>query len=316
MIEGTGNQSRDTEALLNAAEKGGCIEVSGEFHLDAPVVLSRRWSALKGYAKLVALHDGPVVHCQHFNQTLSGLTISSHPSRTAGVGILKSAQDRPGQHGKFQYWHDIRVELQPSHGIVISASFSALELSRFEIDGCGGNGIQVDDGLDRQIQYRPGGIKAHLGVIKDSGGHAVKCGGEEGMNYPYRVRFENIDTYRSGSPHAWWIYGSNIDVVQCGLGCEDQRHALFVAGRSVHLKNNRYIRSLAKVIDVGHVEADGIATRGVYLDEAHVSGAVAANPLCHIHERCRAIEVVSRSYQNIEKAVNDDAPEDTRVRIG
>ncbi len=322
-LQASGNATTDTERLQAAADAGGA-ELDGEFELLQPVTLNRPWTRLEGIggARLIGkVHTGPVLHCRNFHQVLFGLEVDS-AGRSVGIGILKEADDRPGQHAKIHQWQNVRVTNQPDHGIVVAGSYSATLLSGFQIDHCGGHGLVIDNGslIGRSVLYRPGGVKAMLGVIHDNGGYAVKCGDDNGtVNYPYRCRFENIDTYRNnlGGEHAWWLYGINCKIVECGLGGDHTVAGAYVAGRSIKLENNRYIKCRQSLggIEIGNVGADGIATRGIDVDEVYCSGFV-ADPFATIHPKAREVSIVTLNSQNINSLVDDGAPTQIYTRVG
>lgn len=337
-----GGGTDDSAAFLAAAAAGGPTYIpEGNYRVTyiTACKLTQRgtywFGAGQGRTTIIIDHTGSTgVWLNEYDQGISRLTITASTTRAAlpysaaNNGIRKQPVDTGTDHAKRVFIEDVEIINQPGHGIYIGPSLGAGRISRCEISNNKGHGIVIDDGtiFSYSNPSRPGSWLIAENVIHDNGGHWCKCGDDGGASSqaPYRMQFRNNDCYRNATDaavrknaNAGYIYGEDIVIELCGLGSDTSTSGagtvgnLWVAGRNIVARNNRYINGSQPPVTVGNITTHGVTTRGVTIEGGKVSGMAAnASPFVEIDPAARAVKVVMYNEESIDSMINTDAPID------
>lgn len=219
-------------------------------------------------------------------------------------GVLFETDDLPeNDTGRLFYSEMTRFYIagQPDDGLhVIGAAFTGL-ISDFNIVDCGGHGIYFDRGEKKGrtnlITSLIGGVcdikRGRFGTIS---GHLI-CAGSPNGTYTgsdfstpaLRINIANCEGGGASvnDPGVYYedatlfLRGANHHVLDCGFSGSVNAIA-YVAGRSIHLRNNRYLSSDGvNFYRIGTY--DELPTEGVYIDGMlGISPTVSYDPLVSI----------------------------------
>ena len=259
----------------------------GYYCLGSTLVVSDQEVHLVGNGErstiLFAYHeDGPVLHVMDRSCALERFSCLSSSARslstsTLNVGIRFQIDDVPNstQRLKNTVVENVRVADQPSHGIVVSNAFTGT-FNRLWVMNNRGHGIVVDRGFAypmTNIEGVPGLCAFNESQIADNAGHGLAFGHPDD-NFTTQslritvtnceisknatdvnVRYKDAQVYCRATEVTFTV---NVFKPVPGSGSS----GVYVAGRNIHLVNNRFI-------DVGHVAIIGsydiFSTLGVYI---------------------------------------------------
>jgi hypothetical protein len=331
--DGATDDTTAIQAAITAVEQsnGGYVYFpAGEYLTSAVLTCTNFGVILKGDGVDSTVITGshttnPVIRVMGAHSGVKDMTITANATRTAAAltatncGILHEPADSASVTAKHFEYSNIKIGNQPGHGICFVNGFFGGVLHNFRIHDNDGHGVVIDNGelTSRTNKTRPGGIFIHSGVIQDNGGHAVRGGGDDSsLNYPYRIRCMDVDSFRNAtdaavrnSLHAWWFYGESSNIENCAFGGNDVaagapvRAGIYIAGRSLFLTNNRYVDMLTNAIEVGNITE--VATRGVSIDEMLVTGTSQASldPAVLVNSAAQEVSAISRNQLNITTLV-------------
>lgn len=282
----------DNSPLIQSAveytkEGGNLYFGDGYYRLESTVTLPYDGVVLVGNGEkstyLFADHtNGPVLHIMDRSCGLRRLAclcsdarqLSSNP---LDVGIRFQVEDIPDSPGRLKNTlvEGVRVTDQPSHGIVVSNSFTGT-FNRVWVLQNRGHGIAVDRGFAYpmvNIQGVPGLCAFNESQIVNNHGHGLAFGhpDDEFTTQALRMTVTNCEISKNATDAAVRYadaqvycratevnFTANVFKPETGSGSS----GIYVAGRCITITNNRFI-------DVGHVALIGsydiFPTIGVYV---------------------------------------------------
>jgi hypothetical protein len=277
------------EAIMYRQDHGGGKVHLGDgyYCLGATLVLSGQEVQLVGNGErstiLFAYHDGgPVLHVMDRSCALERFACISSSVRSSttsplNVGIRFQIDDVPNsaQRLKNSVVENVRVIDQPSHGIVISNAFTGT-FNRLWVLNNGGHGVVADRGFAypmTNIEGVPGLCSFNESQVADNRGHGFAFGhpDDDFTTQSLRMTVTNCEISKNATD-------TTVRYKDAQVYCRSTEvtftvnvfkpvpasgsSGVYIAGRNIHLVNNRFI-------DVGHVAIIGsydiFATVGVYI---------------------------------------------------
>jgi hypothetical protein len=169
---------------------------------------------------------------------------------------------------------------------IVGPAFTAGSLNNPDLNTAKGHGISFDRGeLTNRVNLLTtliGGVcRIGEGRINNCGGHAIVAGSPtSSFSTPaLRIEIDNIEGEDNATDAAVrflntpvWLRGTNFEFKNSGLGVNAGGTCAFVAGRNIHLTNNRALGEYASVYTIGSF--DELPTEGIFID-----GMSIINPL-------------------------------------
>ncbi len=236
---------------------------------------------------LYATHtNGPVLQIMNESCHINGLNISASDSRknsglidSNNFGILMQIEDIPNNTDRLKNTliDAVRVNNQPSHGIVISCTAFTGTLNRLWVTENKGHGIVIDRGIASNMQNNEGisGLCAFNECqITTNEGHGLAFGNpnDEFTTQALRITVTNCEISQNAtSPTVRYfdaevycraievLFSTNVFKPVPGSGTS----GVFIAGRNIHMVNNRFIDVLHTAIISSY---DIFPTIGVYIN--------------------------------------------------
>lgn len=231
---------------------------------------------------------GPVLRTMAGYCQTTDLTITASAEREAYdeedqhelnlVGLLHDTPDDLTTQANGCVYARLNIDSQPSHGLVIAGPYTDSTVTQCHLIGNHGHGLLVDDGVHtgRTNLARPAALTITHVRSFDNDGHAMCIGGQvdgtsNGTKLVFRLRIENCDLFRCAleegvrrSAHTVWMFVENAEILLNGIGGFEGSpglgtyarsiDCLYIAGRDVNLRNNRYIDPITTAIHIANAQ--------------------------------------------------------------
>ena len=233
--------------------------------------------------------NGPAIRFRNSYSGLRDIGVTSSASRIAGaytfagrnVGVLYETDDVPeGSTGRVLHskLKDFYLAGHPDGLLhVVGAAFTGYIIAP-DLSGTKGHGIVFDRGsgvgrVNLITGFISGVCNILDGRIGGCAGHSIACGSPtENFSTPaLRVVIDNIEGGNNATDPAvryynspYYLRGANLALQNSGSGPTDSGGAMaFIAGRNIHITNNRVLGETANAFVVGSY--DELPTDGVYI---------------------------------------------------
>lgn len=266
--------------------------------------------------------SGPVLRLKSQGHVLRDFVVDASPTRKAAslsdnYGIHIEGDDTAGGSTKGFLLYSVKVQNQPSHGIVAVNDMVNSRMDMCDATHCNGHGIVIAGGAftGRTNKTRPGQVQINNARVHRTGGHSLLVGGDEPTtnDVPYRVEINNIEAFYNlidpslaidpANPANAYISGENHTLDASAFDgrsefptISDTHTGLFLRGRVIRVRNFRAIDTAPYCIDIGdHTLLGSPGTQSVHIDGLLISnqfrGAGYFNPAVRVASGCRDTRV-------------------------
>jgi len=272
---------------------------SGYYRLSAPLYVNQQLlfeGVGKNESYFHADHlDGPAVRFGASNSGIRHMGVTGGATRRASaysaqqIGVLFEGDDVPeNDTGAPRLLHCVMEHYyifgHPSSGIhIVGPAFTGI-LNYPDISTMKGHGISMDrgelTGRTNLITITIGGVcRIGEGRINICGGNAIALGSPtSAFSTPcLRVEIDNIEGGVNATDPAVryfnapvYMRGANHVYKNCGMDVQTGGMSAYVAGRNIHLKNNRMLGGYAAAYTIGSY--DELPTEGIFIDGISVIG--------------------------------------------